>query len=190
MTHHLGKCCKQAYALFSKEHNPRAPRFQRGGRDRGVAGMFIRYIVHCHVPNPVGTLRKFVHCAMYNVPTFARGGLQCTNVPTLRASVLQRFLIPVESLWEELELFVHCPSRFGTLPCTMYQLLRRAHWAFSGLKENVRGTPCAVGTLFASQCTMYQRTNVRTFARQALKCTNVRSFSKLLKHSYERSGSL
>ena len=140
--------------------------------------MFIRYIVHCHVPNPVGTLRKFVHCAMYNVPTFARGGLQCTNVPTLRASVLQRFLIPVESLWEELKLFVHCSSRFGTLPCTMYQLLRRAHWAFSGLKENVRGTPCAVGTLFASQCTMYQRTNVRTFARQALKCTNVRTFSK------------
>ena len=138
--------------------------------------------------NPVGTLRKFVHCAMYNVPTFARGGLQCTNVPTLRASVLQRFLIPVESLWEDLKLFVHCPSRFGTLPCTMYQLLRRAHWAFSGLKENVRGTPCAVGTLSASQCTMYQRTNVRTFARQALKCTNVRTFSKLLKHSYDRSG--
>ena len=137
-----------------------------------ITGMFIRYIVHCHVPNPVGTLRKFVHCAMYNVPTFARGGLQCTNVPTLRASVFQRFLSPFQGLWEELELFVHCPSRFGTLPCTMYQLLRRAHWAFSGLK----GTPCAVGTLFASQCTMYQCTNVRTFARQALKCTNVRIF--------------
>ena len=37
MTHHLGKCCKQARALFSKEHNPRAPRFQCWGRGRGVA---------------------------------------------------------------------------------------------------------------------------------------------------------
>ena len=33
MTHHLGKCCKQARALFSKEHNPRAPRFQCWGLD-------------------------------------------------------------------------------------------------------------------------------------------------------------
>ena len=37
ITHHLGKCCKQARALFSKEHNPRAPRFQCWGRGRGVA---------------------------------------------------------------------------------------------------------------------------------------------------------
>ena len=42
MTDHLGKCCKQAYALFSKEHNPRAPRFQCGGRDRGAAASLRR----------------------------------------------------------------------------------------------------------------------------------------------------
>ena len=36
---------QQACALFSKEHNPRAPRFQCGGRDRGAAASLRRLVL-------------------------------------------------------------------------------------------------------------------------------------------------
>ena len=39
---HFAVSFQQAFALFSKEHNPRAPRFQCGGRDRGVAASLRR----------------------------------------------------------------------------------------------------------------------------------------------------